>query len=383
MLAQGLNPFRLSPVEIASGVVFGMGPAGPAKDAAGDAMSAIERAVLPALRRPPCLVSFSGGLDSSAVLAVAAAVARREGLPGPIATTIRFPNAPGSDETSWQELVVKHVGVDDWIRLERDDELDALGPVATAALERHGLLWPFNTHFQAPILEAAAGGSLLTGIGGDEALGRSRRRVALGRSPSLRATPRHLARAVAELAPRSVRRSLVSRRMWFAPPWLRPGALAEARRALAGDAACEPLRRSRRLPAWRALRYVRTGIASLDLLARDWDVVVTHPLADPGVLASLSRQHGLGTVSRGDSARALFGARLPAELYGRTTKAHFDEAFFGPHSRAFTSAALAEVDDDVVDAEALSLAWAVPSPDTHTLTLLQAAWLARRSRARG
>ena len=41
---------------------------------------ALEAAVLPALQRPPCLVSFSGGRDSSAVLAVAADVARRHGL---------------------------------------------------------------------------------------------------------------------------------------------------------------------------------------------------------------------------------------------------------------------------------------------------------------
>lgn len=382
ILGAGINPFRLSPVEIACGVVFGGGPAEPARSETRHPLAAIERAVLPALRRPPCLISFSGGLDSSAVLAVAAAVARREGLPAPIPATNRFPNAPGSDETYWQELVIRHVGVEEWVRLEHDDELDALGPVATAALERHGLLWPFNTHFQAPILAAAAGGSLLTGIGGDEALGRSHRRAALSWPSSMSATPRHLRRLAAELAPRPVRKQVIARRMRFEPLWLRPAALAHARRDLAADASREPMRQRRRLSAWGALRYVRTGIASLDCLATDRDVAVIHPLAEPQVLAALSSQRRLGTVSRGDTARDLFGALLPPELYGRTSKAHFDEAFFGPFSRAFTSDALAEVDDDIVDPDVLSQIWAAPNPDTHTLTLLQAAWLSRKSRER-
>ena len=54
--------------------------------------------MLRALRRPPCLVSFSGGLDSSALLAVATAVARREGLDDPVPATLVVPGSPESDE---------------------------------------------------------------------------------------------------------------------------------------------------------------------------------------------------------------------------------------------------------------------------------------------
>ena len=57
--------------------------------------AAFEAAILPGLRRSPCLVSFSGGRDSSAVLATATAVARREGLPLPVPITHRFPSATG------------------------------------------------------------------------------------------------------------------------------------------------------------------------------------------------------------------------------------------------------------------------------------------------
>ena len=69
--------------------------------------AALERAVLPALLRPPCVVSFSGGRDSSLVLAAAVAVARSEGLAAPIPITVRFPASAESDEQEWQERVVR------------------------------------------------------------------------------------------------------------------------------------------------------------------------------------------------------------------------------------------------------------------------------------
>ena len=54
--------------------------------------------------------------------------------------------------------MVAHLQVRDWLRLDVDGELDAVGPVARRVLRRHGLLWPFNVHFHAPMLEAARGG---------------------------------------------------------------------------------------------------------------------------------------------------------------------------------------------------------------------------------
>ena len=114
-------------------------------------------------------MSFSGGRDSSAVLAVAAHVARREGLPLPVPITHRFPSASDTQETEWQEQVIRHLGLDDWVRIDAAGDLDCVGPVAIETLRRHGLLWPCNAYFHAPIFEAAAGGAVLTGVGGDEA----------------------------------------------------------------------------------------------------------------------------------------------------------------------------------------------------------------------
>jgi asparagine synthase (glutamine-hydrolysing) len=143
---------ELPALEIATGIVFGA-PARPAPlDASQPPSAALAAAVRPAVLRGPCYVSFSGGKDSSAVLAAAVAVARREGLADPVPVTIRAADEPLSDESEWQERVLAHLGLGDWIRVEVRDELDAVGPYAARALERHGLLWPFNVHFHAPML---------------------------------------------------------------------------------------------------------------------------------------------------------------------------------------------------------------------------------------
>lgn len=59
------------------------------------------------LGRPPCLLAFSGGRDSSALLAVAVSVAHREGLPLPI--PLIYPGVAGTDESSWQYMILDHL----------------------------------------------------------------------------------------------------------------------------------------------------------------------------------------------------------------------------------------------------------------------------------
>ena len=63
---------------------------------AGSPREAMERVLREALQRAPCIVAFSGGRDSSAVLALAVDLARREGLQEPLPVTRRFLNAPMS-----------------------------------------------------------------------------------------------------------------------------------------------------------------------------------------------------------------------------------------------------------------------------------------------
>ena len=376
--------YQLTPLEVATGLVLGIDPKlelvkEPATSTESP-LRAFERAVLPALRRPPCLVSFSGGRDSSAVLAVATATARREGLPLPIPVTNVFPRAASTDESDWQERVVSHLAVEDWLRLEHDDELDCVGPVASGMLRRHGLLFPFNAYFHLPLLRPAAGGSLLTGIGGDEAFSPSSwARAADVLHGRVRPRARDILRIGFALAPRVVRRHVLRRRQ-LGPsyPWLRP----EARRAFEDEwvaqAATEPLSWAAHVDWVRRFRYLRVGLEGLRLLASDEHVQISHPFLDRGVgdaLAALPA--GARFSSRTAAMAALFGALLPKDVLERSSKTGFDEAFWSGPSRAFAAGWNGEgVDEQLVDAGALAAEWRSPQPDPRSFLLAQAVYLA-------
>ena len=369
----------LTPLEIASGLVLGTVPGESVRIQPNTGpREALERAVLPALERPPCIVSFSGGRDSSAVLAVAAHVARREGLPLPIPGTNVFPSVEHSNEAEWQERVFSHLRLDEWIRLEHEHELDCVGPVARSVLTRHGLLWPFNAHFHAPLLRHASGGTLLTGIGGDELLlitNRSRW-VELLRARA-RPEARDALRLGFAIAPRPLRHWVHARRLPLEFGWLRP----EARRRLANHWAHERVRQPRRwaeLVAWvRRLRYVQVGTASLAAIAATENAAIAHPFLDPGfgaAIASLPRGRRFDT--RTQAMTRLFGDLLTTDVLERRTKASFDGAFWNEPSRSF---ALewdgSGVDEDVVDVRALRAEWSKPAPDPRTFTLAQSIWI--------
>ena len=357
----------LTPLELALGLPVGAG-APVALPAGGDPLAALEAAVLDPLRRGPCLVSFSGGRDSSAVLAVATRVARREGLPDPIPATIRAADAPLAEESRWQELVVSHLGLSDWVRLEFSGELDLVGPVAAAALRRHGLLWPFNAHFHVPLLEAARGGTVLTGIGGDE----------LFKSAATTRPPRRARSVALYAAPRFARRRWYGRASVELHPWLTADGERAGRAALAAWDAAEPRRLRARMRHVRAARYLRVGTASLDLLAADAGAAIAQPLLEPAVWAAVagSAPHG-GHRDREAAMAAVFGALLPPELIARPDKACFDEVFFHDHSRDFAAGWTgAGVPHDVIDARALGEHWRGGEPRAQSFSLLQAAWLA-------
>jgi asparagine synthetase B (glutamine-hydrolysing) len=220
------RPEPMTPLEIAWGFLpGGAGELAPA-DGHRSARAALEAAVRDALLRPPCGVAFSGGRDSSLVLAVAVDVARREGLDEPVPVTKVFPAAPAAEEGAWQEAVIRHLGVRAWERVELHDELDVVGPLAQQHLVEFGVLWPALVHGDRPLLNGLRGGTLLDGEGGDEVLGDTFQRIgplaALLRRPW---PPRRqlAANALAELAPAAVRAARL-RRAWDHErpmPWLR------------------------------------------------------------------------------------------------------------------------------------------------------------------
>ena len=346
--------------------------------------------MVPALRRPPCVVPFSGGRDSSAVLAVATQVARRDGLPLPLPVTVRFPQASRTDETVWQELVIAHLELPDWERMElgtANGEFDLVGPLAARGLVRHGLLWPANAHFHVPLLEGASGGSLLSGIDGDALFGGwSWPRIGAVLARRVPPEPRDLLRFGYAAAPRVVRSWVVRRRGQLpgAASWLRPRARVAYDRAATRQQS--PLRWSAHVATLAGARYLEVTCTSLQALADDTGTLVVHPFLDRRFLAALASTGGAwGWGGRALTTAALFGELLPEKTVTRSSKALFDEVFWSEPSRQFARHWDGTgVHDELVDPDALKREWLSATPHAGSGTLLQAAWLhAQRSMVAG
>jgi hypothetical protein len=375
--------YRLTGLELASGWVAGVEP--PERTAEPDRRSpvaAMEEVLLAALADTPCVVAFSGGRDSSAILALAVALARREGLAQPVAVTQIFTAAPESEERGWQEMVIAHLGVEDWVRLSHGTDMDVVGPLAAAQLRRHGVLWPSLLFGYAPLFEVAAGGCLVTGEGGDEALGGPFRATPV--SMLLRGRARPSARALkvvaGEVAPRRTRRtSLRDEIAKNSPVWLRPRWRNEFVESVLADELGAPLRWDRAVTAVGRRRSTRTGLfRNLNGLAAEADVTCRHPFLDAGFLSALARAGGpIGFPSRTAAMQALFNGLAPGEVLSRTSKALFNNTAVTDHARSFLDNwSGAGIPEEMVDVAALMEEWRSSMPDARSFPLLQAAWLA-------
>lgn len=341
-----------------------------------------EAALLPALQRTPCVVAFSGGRDSAAILAVATRLTRRHNLPDPVPATHDFTGRGEADESHYQELLIRELGLREWYRFQDVEAFDVLGARARAGLSRHGLLWPAMVHCHAPLVElAAGGGSIVTGEGGDEVLGNQRmaavNHVIKNRYPPGRRT---LALLADSLAPAAQRRRRLRRQLRATPmhPWLRPEVAEGFVQRLARDLAGAPLR-------WDAAVLRHAGRRSVTMAAVNFrrifaadDVTYHEPFLDPAFLVPFSRAGGWrGWITRTSMMRMLFGDVLPDEICRRNDKARFGGVAVGEPSRAFLADWRGEgVDSDVVDIEAFRAAVNAEAPVYGVQLLLQAAWLA-------
>lgn len=375
---------RPTELEIATAIVLGGVGSGPPPPPSCSPLQALEAVIRPALRTPPCRVAFSGGRDSSAVLAVATRLAARDGLEPPVPVTRVYPDAPRTDETRWQEAVIGHLGLTEWIRASFRDEHDLLGETARSSLRRHGVLWPPALHVHGAWYDQLGPGPLLTGEGGDDVIGN--RRVApltalvRGVRPS-RTLVRHLARAV---APRPLRRrALAGDVAGQAPRWLTPHARRQVVDAVVEEVVAEPLRydratlRTGRRRAWRVYAHNHARLAT------EHGVDVVDPLLDSRFVAALARDGGpLGFVGRTATMRALFHDLLPDEVLARRTKALFNEAYMGASVAAFARDWDGSgVNTDLVDVGELRAEWLSDRPAPSSALLLHQAWLHSDERA--
>lgn len=377
----GANSGGLTELEVATGVVVDIerpffSTPSAALDA-GNPRVALEAIARDLLASPPCVVAFSGGRDSSALLAVLLNVARREGLPEPIATTMRFDGDAASDEREWQEHVVDAIGVRDWEIVKPGDDFDLLGPTSTRTLVQHGLLWPAPAYSLVPLLRAARGGALVTGEGGDDIFLHWPYRWAWPRG-GRRFHARDLAALVGGFGPRYLREQLYRRRLDPYQEWLRPDARRVHAAAIAREAANESPRWTRHLDALRAHRSMRLLLQTFSLLAASESTRYAAPFADPayhGALGAAAPYRGFGT--RSEAMIWLFGDLLPHRILTRASKASFGAVFWGPASRDFAQQWDGRgVDPDLVDPARLRAAWMAEVPVYGGALPLHAAWLA-------
>lgn len=361
-------------LEVASGLVVGGTPlaAQPAVGPrAGAALAALEAAVLPALLRPPCLVTFSGGVDSSLVLAVAVRVARRHGLPLPVPFSWRFPGIPATDERIWQDRVISSLRLQETVvETARDGDLDFVGPVARGLLLRDGVRHPANGHFHARPAELAAGGSLLTGVGGDQILSGWLR-------PENRTFPRRLKNRL-PAAFRVAARRLAAREL----PWVQRGPATDQLCRRLREKAAEPVVLGDRARWHGGRRDLALSMGNLRALGTPHAVEVVSPLGEPGFVHALAHELGDRPAPRRSALVAMLARdAVPAVVWEPRRKARFGEVFLREHSLALARSWDGEgVDSAVVDADALSRVWSRGSVPLPTAGLLQQVCLARLTR---
>lgn len=336
----------------------------------------LERILTGALRTPPCYVLFSGGRDSSALLALAVAVARREGLPLPVPVTSRYPESPETDETAWQELVLGHLGLREHIVVEIRHEVKLLGQVATDAIRRHGIAWPEAVQLHGARYRHLDPGVVITGEGGDGVIEGHRMGV-LRTAAALTRPRRHWARAglrAAEPVPLTrarARRHAVD----LAPPWLRPPA-AERWATLVGELAVVPLRWDTATRRAIRRRYMEVFLSNVDASITEYGCRPVIPFVDPEFVEALARAGGpLGWGGRTEIFRRLFSDVLPEAVIARSSKASFNSTRWGPDEREFARTWDGTgFDDAFVDPELLRAEWLTENPHSTADFLLHVAW---------
>lgn len=370
----------LEPLEVAAGIVLDQPVAPPRRTATRTtARQALEGVVLGHLVQGRASVSFSGGRDSSLVLAVVCHVARREGLPDPVAITFRHPSAE-SQESDWQEMVIAHLDLQDWVTIDVADSLDIGGPVARASLLTTGVQTPPNAYLHLPAFQAAPPGTLFTGAGGDEVLGSRGDRLIRVLARRTRPRPRDAAAAAYALAPPVARRYRESRRPYPWAPWLTPDADAAVRGRLAAVSAARRLRWDTEVRTWARSRTTELGLQVLDRLATAEGVGVASPLSDPAFVDAFADEVGpAGPRSRSYAMAHLAEDLLPPAVLRRTTKAAFGGLIWGPgfqeFARTWEPGTLAPEIATLVDVDRLAAEFREASPLYTAMMLAEAAWL--------
>ena len=375
------NASALTRLELITGWAVGVDRRAPDivdVDPYADPVSALERALLPAVSTPPCYVAFSGGRDSSVLLALATRVARSEGFADPIPLTMRFHEVPEGEEATWQRNVVDHLKLKDWKVVDQAEDIDLVGAEWRSSLRDNGLRWPPAAHGLLPLQRAASGGAFVHGDGGDQVFagwGRSGVSDVIARRRRFRT--RDVRSLIRAYAPARARWTIETRLAPTPAPWLIPEARRVWRRHQGWAHAAEPRTWPEFLRWTRRERATVLMLETLERQARNADAKLFTPFWDSLFLRSLGRWGGrLGRGGRTALMAPLFTDLLPEHVLRRSTKAHFTRAFFNEPTRRFAREWDGPVPEpEVVLREPLRAAWLSDLPPNTSAVLLQASWL--------
>lgn len=377
-----MNYYRPNDTEISRNVVTGLRRRRPFPSAAPHhPFEALKSTIERAAEGRTVYVTFSGGRDSSGILAAAVSLAQERRIPAAVPFTYVYPGLEESDESDWQELVVQHLGVQDWVRLEvRDGENEYLGPRVSRSLLRRGLVFPAAAHLWADMFERTAGGLVVTGEGGDDVFlpKRASSMVAALRGRFRPGSPRR--DALWSLAPERMRRSRARAASVLDMPWLTASAREEFLSDVLRDQVHEPISLRGGLEVLCSAQFREAYVQTMTTLAAEYGSVVADPFWHPQFLSSYSRHAPyFGYADRTEAMTAVFGRVLPGEVLRRASKARFNTAYFGHSTREFARDWNGTgVNTELVDVEELRQAWLADRVPALVVLLLQQAWLAQQ-----
>jgi asparagine synthetase B (glutamine-hydrolysing) len=330
----------------------------------------LEWIVVEALSHPPCGVAFSGGRDSSALLALAASLARQHQLPMPLAFTNTYADVR-TDETQWRRAVLDHLSLEAVEVNVRNEHL-TVGAPAERMYRTNGLQFPANAVTHMTLAELVRGGTLLTGAGGDEVFG--------GRADPFfrwfrhkRPNPKDLVSLGQSKLPGAARR--VGLELLDGHHWILPSVRSDLAKELGADHLTYPGRYSAALRRWVRDRYYIAIRQSLDAASAVAGASIVAPFFDRRFMAAWASRNGAaGPANRTAAMESLFGDLLPVSILTRTSKAEFSAAFHQIDGRFLAEWDGEGVPLELVDVEALRREWSLPTPHFSTSLMLQDAY---------
>jgi asparagine synthetase B (glutamine-hydrolysing) len=326
----------------------------------------------------PCYVEFSGGCDSSLVLAAAVRACRRIDHDPPIPITYRYPLLPVTHENDYQDAMLSYLNMSATV-FEITNEFDLLGPAAQRGLREFGVVWLAPFVASGDVYRSLEPGLFLSGEGGDEVLGP--RRIA-GMYRAAEAFRRGKFSSVAgnvmaTFGPRPIRTRRINRGAAVSP-WI-----AESERVRFAQQVRRvfnpPLLPGSFADYYLQMPTVLLARSQLEAIAAWTGHTFSAPLMDPEFV------HAVGDLTpaaqlrnRYRVLRYHFSEQLPPIILNRLSKSYMQSVAINDHAREFARHWDGQIGDSVVDADLLRAHWLQEDQDNvsaSTYLLLQSAWL--------